>query len=113
MLFWLVQFPFHARQTLKMPKTIRNIHIVSVIVGLLLPLVPFIASLADYAVDVQSDQTTLQIGRLGFGQTRFPTILCSATNKDVAFYSLVLPIDLTLGLGCTLLVIATWFIHKV
>ena len=86
------------------------------IAGVILPLVPIIASMADYAVDLKQsnvNNVTFLSGGMGFGQTRFPSILCTATDRDITFYSVVLPIDLILLFGCTLLVVIFWVVHKV
>ena len=114
--FWKVQFPFHSHQSFYEPQRVKCIHITCVTVGLLFPLVPIIASVADSAADWQSDTSTnvsfLKSG-LGFGQTRFPAILCTSTDEDVTFYSFVLPINLILAIGCSLLTVVFWTLHKV
>ena len=87
------------------------------IAGVILPLIPIITSMADYAVDLKRSNTTDNVtflsGGMGFGQTRFPAILCTPTDKDVTFYSFVLPINVLLMFGCPFLVIIFWVVHKV
>ena len=92
--FWKVMWPFHARQHQDKQ---RYIHLGLVILGILLPLVPSIVALL---VD-------------GYNITKFPPILCIADNRDVAFYSLVLPICFIAGLGITFLIIILYTLQLV
>lgn len=116
-LFWKVVFPFHVRLSGK----VQHIHITCVIIGILVPLLPIIISMAKFAADVQkeNENSTPQLrnssflsGGLGFGPTRFPSILCSNTDIDVIFYSQALIADIILASGCTLLLIILWSVHK-
>ena len=95
-LFWKIKFPLHAK-AVESAHQMRYVHLTMVILGLTLPLVPVIASLA----------TT------GFGLNRFPAILCGGTNANITFYALLLPVILLLQVGITLLVVLFWTIHKV
>ena len=52
-------------------------------------------------------------GGLGYSSIRFPAILCASSNRDAAFYGLVLPIDIIIATGCTLLLIIFWSVHRV
>ena len=120
-LFWKIKFPFHAR-SFEMSGKFKYIHIICVIVGIMLPLLPIISSMAKFAVDIrkQNNNSTSQIkndlflsGGLGFRSTRFPAILCSGTDADVIFYSVILPIDIILASGCTMLITVLWSVHRV
>ena len=113
-LFWKIAFPFHAR-SFKASQKIKYIHIACAIAGFTLPLVPIIASVADSAVDYDPSTTNISFldSGLGFAQTRFPPILCTGSDGDVVFYSVVLPIDIALAFGCSLLIYIFWMIHKV
>ena len=117
-LFWKIRFPFHAR-SFEMSHKVKYIHATSLILGLLLPLVPIITSIAKYGVDFKSNalarsrNVTFLTGGLGFRAHRSPPILCTGTDKDAVFYSLVLPINIILAIGCTLLIIIFWTVHKV
>ena len=75
----------------------KYIQIVMVVLGLLLPLIPAI--------------TGEVIG--GYTITRFPPILCTGSDADATFYSLLLPIIIIIGTGTSLLVIMFWKIHMV
>ena len=119
--FWKVTFPFHAR-AFQISGRNKSIHLICAIVGVLLPLVPIIALMANNGLDVQNqnENSTSQrkvslflSGGLGFGSSRFPPILCTGTDPDTIFYSLVLAIDIILAFGCTLLIIIIWSIHRV
>ena len=113
-LFWKVCFPFHARRILGLPETVRRIHAACFIAGLLIPLVPIVTSMIEFGVDLPSaTNVTFLSGGMGFGQIRFPAILCTPTNSDVVFYSFVLPVDVIFATGCSLLTIVFWNIYKV
>ena len=119
-LFWKVVFPLHARN---MSGKIKYIHVTSVILGILLPLVPIISTMVKFAVNptnfvelsssVHGKSELFLSGGLGFKPPKFPVILCTSSEPDVIFYSLLLPINLILAFGCTLLLIIFWTIHRV
>ena len=120
-LFWKIMFPFHAR-SFNMSGKVKYIHITCVIVGILLPLLPIITLMAKFAVDIrkQNENSTSQIkndlflsGGLGFRSSRFPAILCTGNDHDVIFYTVVLPIDIILASGCTILISVLWSVHSV
>ena len=52
-------------------------------------------------------------GGLGFRYSRFPAILCTGTDRDVIFYSVVLPIDIMLASVCTMMITVLWSVHRV
>ena len=112
-LFWKIKFPFKSR-SLEVSHKIKYIHGACIVAGIIIPFVPIIASVADSAVDYDSstNRSFLSTG-LGFGLTRFPPILCTGTDSATVFYSLVLPIDIALAIGCPLLIYIFWIIHKV
>ena len=116
-LFWKVAFPFHAQFSGK----VKYIHMTCILLGIVLPLIPIITSMADFAVDLQkqNENSTSQFRNnlfwsrgLGFEVDRFPPTLCSSTRHYAIFYSYVLTTDIMLGCGCTLLVIVAWSVHK-
>lgn len=114
-LFWKIRFPFHSR-SFEASHKIKYIHIGCVIAGVVLPLVPILTSMADFAVDLKSNPSrnvSFISGGLGYGQTRFPPILCTGSDRNAVYYSVVLPIDMILAVGCSLLVIIFWIVHKV
>ena len=100
-LFWGIQFPFHAR-SFKAANRLKYIHIAMVAVSLVLPTIPVIV-----AFTAGSPSTR------GFGITRFPPITCTSLQRDPTFYSLVLPINILIGIGVPLVIIIFWTIHKV
>ncbi len=95
-LFWKVEFPFHAR-SFENAGRFKYIHIIWATVGVLLPLVPVITVLANG----------------GFTIPQFPPLLCTGREADPTFYSLLLPIIVLLQTGITLMVILFRTIHKV
>ena len=52
-------------------------------------------------------------GGLGYTNARFPPILCAGSDSDAVFYSTVLPLDLALAIGCTMLLIVFLHVHRV
>ena len=95
-LFYGVQFPFHSR-SFKAANRTKYVHVIMVVIALILPLVPVISCAV--------------IG--GYTITSFPPILCTGSDADATFYSLVLPITIILGIGASLLVLIFWAVHKV
>ena len=95
-LFWKMKFPLHAIAA-ESARQIKYVHLTMVVLGLILPLVPVIATL-----------TTS-----GFGINRFPPILCFGANLNATFYTTIFPIMLFLQVGITLLVVSFWTVHKV
>ena len=67
------------------------------VLGLVLPLMTITNSLIDG----------------GFTITRFPPILCSPKSADAIFFTFILPIDLIIGVGTTLLIVIVWKLHMV
>ena len=117
-LFWKVRFPFHAR-SFEVAHKIKYIHIICVLIGLLLPLVPIVISMAKFAMDINSNEflrsknITFASGGLGYGQIRFPPVLCYGTDRNSVFYSLILLVNIILATGITFLILLFWLIHKV
>ena len=119
-LFWQVVFPLHARS---MSGKIKYIHITCVILGVLLPLIPIISSMVDFALDLQnqtesaslpsSSKNSFLSGGMGFRSTRFPAILCTGTDPDIIFYTLILPMVVILASGCTMIITIFWSVHRV
>ena len=109
-LFWKIKFPFRARSFDVSHRT-KYIHIVCLLVCLIFPLLPIVVIIGH---DLRTNaETAAAIGTLGFGPIRFPPILCVGLDGDAVFYSLVLPIILTLAVGMALLVLMFWFVRKV
>lgn len=117
-LFWKIRYPFHAR-SFEMARKIKYIHISCIIAGLLIPLLPIITSMADFAVDLRTNvplqnmNITFLSGGLGYRQVRFPPVLCAGRNSDAVYYTSLLPINLIVIAGLTELIILFWTIHKV
>ena len=112
-LLWKVGFPFHARSFEKAGKT-KYIHIACGIVGVVIPLVPVIAIMADFGVEVQSNaDLTFISGGLGFRMSHIPSILCTGRNRNPAYYSGVLPINLIFFAGIAELILLFGVVHRV
>ena len=109
-LFWKVKFPFHSR-AFQMANHVKYIHITCVVIGVIFPLLPVVATMSQYA----HGKSTAEVakGGLGFGITRFPPLLCTGRHGDTTFYSLILPILTILMIGIPIVIIIFWIIHKV
>ena len=95
-MFWGLKFPFQAHN-FKVTAKMKYLHITVVLLALILPIIP----------------VAVVLGTGGFSFARFPPIICTARNADVAFYALIIPIDVMLTLGITLLILLFWTIYKV
>ena len=94
-LFWGVVFPYSFRR-FKSSKKVHYAHVVSVVLGIVLPLMPGLAHLGD--------------GHVVFIA---PPITCLGRNPDFTFYTYVLPVNVALAISSCLLVLTFWNILKV
>ena len=117
---WQVTFPFHVLSFEKAGKN-KYIHITCIIFGILLPQVPIITIIADFAVNLhkQNENSTSQhlngsflSGRLDFGPIGYPTTLCRGSDKDTVLYSIAMLISIVMAVGCSLLIIIFFSVHK-
>ena len=119
MLFWKVLFPFHS-QTYTASGKVKYTHAVCFAMGLLLPMALVVATLSEFGVEsrrkAENGTSALDLfisGGLGYSTTSFPTILCTPSDEDVVFYSLLLPLAIIQAVGSTGLIITLWHIHRV
>ena len=89
-----------------------RIHFVLVCLGLTVPLIPVIATISHSFLVGYAESEGLPSG-LGFGLATFPPILCYTLNKNVVFYSFILPVTLLMLVGITALLVTIWVVHKV
>ena len=109
-LFWKIRFPFHSR-SFQMAHRTKYVHIAAVVLCILVPFVPIVATMSQYGHGRSSVEAAT--GGLGFGITRFPPLLCTGRHADTTFYSLILPILVILMIGMTILLFIFWIIHRV
>lgn len=88
-----------------------HVHLTCVVICVLVPLVPIIATMSQYAHGKSAAEAAK--GGLGFGISRFPSLLCSGRDEKITFYALVLPSIIIFMIGMTILVLIFWIIHKV
>lgn len=93
---WKIYFPISARSIRNIHR-IKYVHGICLIIGLLLPL---ISPIANYF-------------KGGFVIANFPPFFCVGREADVTFYVHILPINIILGIGTSLLVLIFWKLHKV
>ena len=79
-----------------------RIHAVCVVLGLTIPLLPVLTTII-HSLAVDYSATEGLPSGLGFGLATFLPILCYTLNKDVVFFSFILPITLLMVMGITLL----------
>ena len=98
MLFWKVVFPFHS-QTFIASGKVKYTHAVCPIMGLLLPMALVVTTVSEFGVEsrrkAENGTSALDLflsGGLGYSATTFPQILCTRSDEDVVFYSLILPL---------------------
>lgn len=117
-LFWKIRYPFHAR-SFQMSYKFKYLHVSCIIAGLLIPLLPIVASMISFAVELKSNTVlqnmniTFLSGGLGFRQVRFPPILCSGRNSDIIYYTSIFLINIIVIVGLTELILLFWTIHRV
>ena len=114
-LLWKVAFPFHARSFDNTGKT-KYIHITCVLIGVVIPLIPVVAVMADFAQEVQfhadSQGAAFVSGGLGFKIAQFTPIVCLGYSSSV-FYTILLPIILIFFIGIPQLMILFILVHRV
>ena len=88
-------FPFHYRR-LKKEGRIKYVHVVTVVLGLVLPAISSLVPLID-----------------GYTITPSPIDSCVARNMAVTFFTSILPISILLAVTSTVLIILFWTIFKV
>ena len=96
-LFLRIKFPLRAR-SLDKSRKFKYAHLTTVITAIVLPLI-----------------SAIVVGHSGHGYslTRFPPFFCTGSDANSTFYALILPIDIGLGTGVTMLIYIFWIIHKV
>jgi len=85
--------------------------VVLVFLALVVPLMPVIATMADYAINDRGDPAVPD--GWGFGMTNLPPILCSGVDANTTFYSIIFVIVLFTEVGMTLLIFTFWNVRKV
>lgn len=112
-LFWKIWFPFSAKMC-ETKRKVKYIHIGCALAGLLIPFTPVIALMANFAQRVKSDPSTDFVsGGLGFTSVRFPPLPCNGNSKIIVFYTNILPSNLILAAGITLILLIFWLVHRV
>ena len=112
-------FPFRSKIYTDIGRD-KYIHAACLFIGILFPLAPVVASISKSAVNAanaagnETSATDLLLSDgLGFANFRYPPILCNMRYEVVAFYSLVLPLDLIQIAGTTLIIAIIWRIRRV
>lgn len=117
-LLWKIRYPFHARSYQTSHK-IKYIHIACMIAGVLIPFLPIVTSMAEFAVDLKTNtelqqrNVTFWSGGLGYLQIRFPPVLCAGRDGVAVYYTSVLPINIIVLVGLTELILLFWTVHRV
>ena len=93
MLFWKLLFPFHARHWEQRGSTFKYIHVGTVVLAILFPAILITIS--------------LNVGAQYKGVDYLPQ-LCGPDDKNVSYYTFLLPGGITSAVGVTLLWIIAW-----
>ena len=112
-LFWKIWFPINARLWEK-KKRIKYIHLGCICIGVFVPFIPLITLMSSFARRVSSDSSlSFVAGGLGFASVRFPPLPCNGNDKQIIFYTHILPTDILLATGITFIILIFWLVHKV
>ena len=111
-LFWKMKFPLRARSFQKAHR-MKYIHITSVAVCFLLPVVPVIILILYYTYGDGEYSAEAMEGDVGFGITRFPPLLCTGRRGRIIFYLVAVPSIVIVMIGIALIASLFWIIHKV
>ena len=95
-LSWGIVFPFHYRR-FRVEEKIKYIHVVTVVVALLLPIIPAL----------------LYLIKDGYGPLFTPTRVCTGRNLNVTYFAFLLPISIILATTTSSLAMVFWTILKV
>ena len=96
-LCWGIAFPFHYRR-FKTEGRIKYIHVITVVLGLVLPAIPALAPLVDgYTIAISPNAIDT----------------CEGRNTTITFFTIILPISILVAAGSTVLIILFWIIFKV
>ena len=94
-LCWSIAFPFHYRR-FKTEGRVKYVHVITVVLGLILPAIPALAPLVDgYTITLSQIDT------------------CVGRNMDITFFTTILPISILVAADSTVLIILFWIIFKV
>ena len=94
-LCWGILFPFHFRR-MKTDKKLKYIHIITVLVAVLLPMIPALLLLKDGYVIIDT-----------------PTTFCAGRSPVYTFYAEILPLSILLAITTSAFIIMLWIIMKV
>ena len=113
-LFWKIWFPFNARLR-ESRHHIKYIHLGCGLTGLLVPLIPIIAMMSGFAAKLNSNPSNVSFvsGGMGFAAIRYPPLPCNGNSKEIIFYTNILPANIMLAIGITLVTLIFWLVHKV
>ena len=94
-----ISAPFYFNRLKETKWKVNVLHITALLVGVLSPLVPSIASIAS------------QGGFTSF-DTKFPPIVCFTRNRDITVYSLLIPLAVLISLIITQLILIIHFLLR-
>ena len=89
-------FPFQAHR-FDVTGKYKYLHLAAVLLAIFIPAITVAGALGPEGVEFQ----------------RYPPIMCKSDNRNGNFYSALLPGTIADAVGCTLLVLIFWMIHKV
>ena len=117
LIFWKLHFPTHFQQ-LSDSRKMKWVHIFFLLIGYLYPLVPAIAPIISFNVDVKQSfyrvqNVTFWSGGLGYQTLQFPPLYCAPIHYGIAYYTLIMPMNIMFPISGTLLIFVLRKIWKV
>ena len=110
---WSIYFPFQYR-SFKLGNKMKYLHLISITVAIILPSASIAATMGRYSVEIKSSSSNASFWSSGAGYVPggYPPI-CTGRDSSVFFYSYLLILDISLTVGCTLLILSIWPLIKV
>ncbi len=101
-------------QKMKDGKVMKYTHIILVVLGIILPSFPIIATTSRFAtLPTEVQNTAIISGGIGYISFTWPSIFCTSFNTSTIMYTFILPIELLLAIGGPLLFITFYILYKV
>ena len=115
-LYCSVKFPFRAQHWFANKRRASYTHLIFVVTGFILPLLPVLIIVAEAIVDYQENNATsanLVSSGLGFDRGLSPTLCFPVTNIRPVLYSYTLLLTMILGAGASLMILIFFHLCKV
>ena len=115
-LYCSVKFPFRAQHWFANKRRASYTHLIFVLTGFIVPLLPVLIIVAEAIVDYQENNATsanLVSSGLGFDRGYSPTVCLPTTNFRLVLYSFSLLLIMIIGAGASLMILTFFHLCKV